>query len=277
MMKSLFTNNTTLNSSYNWMLLFLFVMTSTLFSSIVHAKMTIIKMNYVPAQNVISIIKPHLKPETKITAKDNNLFIEADESDLKKIHSMLTMLDKKPEQYLVEVKITQRKMEESERQQTSISVNADHQQPVSANVKVYRSDSLSNSDKHFSVRATEGYQAFINTGEAFPTHQMVKHYDSFIPKTQYKKVSSGFYVVIRETGEQRVRIQFSGQNQQRKRNSDQTIEESSTNNIVTGKLGEWILLAASEQNTKSNHNKSYSTQNSRSNNQWYYIKVNQSL
>ncbi len=227
-------------------------------------------MNYLSAEQVIPVITPHLKKETGLSAKGFQLIIQSTPEEYKKIQQLLTLLDKKPAQYLAEVRIINRKLDDKELKQTQLTIN---QHSTDIKIKRYRTQDNKGGDRRFTLRITENNQGFVNTGESFPTHRLVQHYNSFIPKTIHKEVTSGFYIKISQLPEDKVRIAINAQSQSRK--LDQSIKQSSTDSLIVGKKDSWILLASTGNNDSSNGKNKYSTRNNHSNKQWYYLRVNE--
>lgn len=233
------------------------------------AEMFVHQLNYVSSEQIIPVMKPHLSPETKLSGKGYKLFIQTSVDEYKKIQDILKTLDKKPGEYLVEVRILKRRLDKWEMKQTNI-------QATNTNLRI-KSKQITNTnnqhgEKKFRLRISEGYQGFVNTGESFPTHQLINQYQHFIPKSGYKKVTSGFYIVVNQMPDNQVKLSVSAQSQQRKTKHSKTVVQSSTNNQIVGAKNEWILISStsSKQQNSNNH---YSTNGQRQNKQWYYVRV----
>ncbi|WP_444998490.1 hypothetical protein [Aliikangiella sp. IMCC44359] len=233
------------------------------------AEMFVHQLNYVSSEQIIPVMKPHLNPKTKLSGKGYQLFIQASADEYKKIQEIIKALDQKPGEYLVEVRILKRRLDKWEMKQTNI-------QATNTNLKI-KSKQITNTknqhgEKKFRLRISEGYQGFVNTGESFPTHQLINQYQHFIPKSGYKKVTSGFYIVVNQMPNNQVKLSVSAQSQQRKTKHSKTVVQSSTNNQIIGTKNEWILISATS-NIQQNNNNRYSTNGQRQNKQWYYVRV----
>jgi hypothetical protein len=236
-----------------------------IFSLSANAELFSYQLNFVQAKQVIPVMQPHLKPDSKLTGKQYQLFADVTEEDNQKIIAMLDQLDKKLAQYLVEVKIINRKLDDWERKATKIY------NPSQPKKQKYSTGSLSKNNKHFQLRLVEGHQGFINTGESFPTHQIMAQHDKFLPKTSYQKVSSGFYVVVRESQNRQVMLNISANTQQRNGTSDTDFSAASSQ--VIGNKNEWILLAATGKSEDNSQSRNYSTKSMAQGKKWYYVKV----
>jgi len=244
---------------------FFFILVSISLSA--HAELFTYKLKFVQASQVIPVMQPHLASNSVLTGKQYQLFADVSEEDNQKIVSMLAQLDKQLTQYLVEVKIINRKLDKWERKATKVYKNS---QPKT---KRYSTDSLNKSNQHFQLRLLEGHQGFVNTGESFPTHQIVIQHNKFLPKTSHKRVSSGFYVVVRESKNNQVVVNVSTNVQQRKGTSKDVNFSSATSQIM-GTKGEWILLASTGEMNKTRTPNSYSTSSMNTDKKWYYVRVN---
>lgn len=63
-------------------------------------KIYIIKLNYVDANDVIELIKPHLNKHDTITGKNNQLFITTNKAKYGQIHSLVKQYDSMPKQLI---------------------------------------------------------------------------------------------------------------------------------------------------------------------------------
>lgn len=241
-----------------------------IFSFSANAELYIHQLKFVQANQVIPVIKPHIDNSASLTGKDFKLFANVSKKDNEKIQAMLQVLDKKLEQYRVEVKIKNRKLDNWELKATRIHVGS---QSSRAHIKRYSNSQSNNSDKHFQIMVLSGQPGFVNTGESFQTHQLVQQYQQFVPKTGYRKTTSGFYVTVRPTGKNQVKLDISAQTQQRKKYST-SVASSATTTQVSGQTGEWILLATTGNHQSEQNNTTYSSQNRR-NKRWYYARVTQ--
>lgn len=231
------------------------------------------QMKYLTAAQIIPIIKPHLKSETGITAKGFQLIIQSSPEEYKKIKQIVSTLDKKPGEYLAEVRIINRQLTEQELQHTQVSISY---QPASKNSvhiqsKHYQSGKNNKNDRRFTLRITENNQGFVNTGESFPTHQLVRRYDSFVSKPIQQKVSSGFYIRINQLPNNDIRVAIKTYSQSRDRTK--SIQQSSADIVANGAKNTWILLASTGETKTSHHSKDYSSERRQSDKQWYYLRV----
>ena len=234
------------------------------------SKMYVHQMQYLKAEQVIPTIKPHLASSTKVSGKDYQLFIEANKDEYQKIMQMLEMLDKKPNNLLIEVRVLDRKLDNWEMAGASIVAQGES---VSGNVTRYKTSGRSTVDNVYRLNTMEGYQGYISTGVAFPTHQIVKHYKSFVPKTQYKEAKSGFYVVAQKTPNQGYRVAINAQQQNRQPQDNRNVQTTQSGQTFNTEAGKWILIASTDKASESNNNRRYQTQSNNSQKRWFYLRV----
>lgn len=243
-------------------------------TSAAQAEFFVYDMQYLKAEQVIPSIKPHLNKDTKISGKDYKLFIEGSQSELTKVQQMLKMLDKKPNNLVIEVRVLDRKLDNWEMAGATIKASGKR---VSGNVTKYQTSGRSKVDNLYKLNTLEGYQGYISTGIAFPTHQVVKHYGAFVPKTQYKEAKSGFYVVANKTPQQGYQVTINTQQQRRNPGNSKAIQKAGTGQTFNAHPGKWILIASTDKAEVDNRNKRYQTRSNNSSKRWFYLRVTESI
>ena len=221
-----------------------------------------------PAQ-LVAAMSPHLEPTTKITVSQKVLLITASEPEYKKIQQMLTMLDKALKNYLVEVKILSRRLDDWETKGTKSANGSNQTQKVTR----YQTGSSQNKDKSFRLRLMEGYQGFVETGETFQQTAIVEHYGKFIPKTTNKSLTSGFYLSVLESTNNQVNINISANSQNRKTKYGQGTQSSAANSQFIASKNQWLLIATVNADDEQSNSSKYSTSNPRKNKRFYYLRI----
>ena len=232
------------------------------------AKLFIHQMQYLKAEQVIPAIKPHLSEETTLSAKDYQLFIDTTEAEYKKIKSMLEMIDKKPKNLMIEVRVLDRKLDNWEMKGAQLKISGSSS---SAKVTRYQTSGRSKHDSVYRLKTMEGYQGFVSTGEAFPTHNLVKHYDSFVPTTKYKNAKSGFYVTAQQLPSQQFRVAIN--TQQQTRGNGNVIKQSGAANQFTVNEGHWVLIASTGETASNRSSNNYRVASSNNEKRWFYLRV----
>lgn len=240
----------------------------------------ILQLTYIDAAQAIEIIEPHLEEHTKITGKGNQLFIKASDSDLALIKSLLAELDVTQDEFLVELKILNRKLDQWE-----MRPNQANNDPFAKGSNHYTTN---NNDHNLQLRLMANTQGFIKTAETFPKTQINQQYDAFLPKTIQGSVSSGFLVTLSQAIEppannsaqsidnhpsRSVNISIIAHTQQKAGIEQQRSNQQSTRSQFTARLGDWTLIAATQQE-ESNNSTRYTTNNTQNTNKrWFYLRV----
>lgn len=238
---------------------------------LVSAELFIHQLKHQPAQSVIPAIQPHLSKQTSISAKGFQLIVNGSVNDNLKIISILEMLDTKLRQYFVEVKILNQQMQQQQLSGSSITID---DKSTEVRLNRYQTQGHQSNGDNFSMQATENYQALVNTGESFPTNQVVNQYGHLLPSSGRTTISSGFYITVQQTAPQMVSLTVSAQQQNRQVNNSRSINSSSASTRVTGNLGNWILIASNANRSSLGTSKRYTTNSKSSKQRWYYVRVN---
>ena len=239
-----------------------------------HADLFIHQLKHQPASSAIPVIQPHLSSDTRITAKGFQLFVSGSKEDNDKIISILKIIDTQTREYLIEVRILDHRMQNPQPNSTRLNK---HNQSTNIEIRHYQIKSSDQSNHLFTLRVIENHQAFVSTGESFPSNQIQSQYGHLLPTTGRTNVTSGFYLIVHGQGNEDVSLSLSAQQQQRQSGYGQSITSSSTSTKVSGKKGNWILVASNTNNSQSKSSRSYRTSSKKNKERWYYIRVSDSV
>jgi len=226
----------------------------------------IISLRHRPVGDAVSILRPLVAPGGTVTGANNQLIIKTTPSNLSELKKVLDTLDRAPRQLLITV--TQGSGRQLYRQDEALSgryasggisvavddpVKGNEGLVVSAgdeggNIVRYRArrSEFSGDDSHaFSVRATEGYPAYIHAGQSLPlpartevvTPGGVIARDSI----EYHDFTSGFYVVPRLNGDE-VTLLVAPRLARPGPGHGPAFELQDIETTATGRLGEWLEL-----------------------------------
>jgi len=245
-------------------------------SGVVRAELFVYELKYQTAGNAISLIQPHLSKDASITAKEFQLLVNGTQEDNQKVIDILNVIDIKLNEYSVEVKILDHKMDAHQFNSTKTKVG---DETVRKKFKQFHLDNdrninNRNANNHFNIRMAENYQAFISTGESFPDNQVVSQYGHLLPSSGRTKISSGFYMLIQQNSTisaRQIAVRVSVHQQQI--DSSQAFNSSSASTKFAGELGKWILIASNADHKTANSNKRYSTNSKTNKQRWYYVRV----
>lgn len=262
---------------------YLFVLISTLLLSATciagELQLEIIPLKHRPADTLIDQIRPHMARDGSISASGNSLIIRSTPDNLAQLHVLINELDTPLAQLMISVRQGDRVGTSTKGYNSStvitsgnssIKIGNDGSRTITSktnggittrvensSVTIRRSTGSSNSGGISQVRATEGYPAYIHTGQQVPyTTSKGYGYDRY-REQQYKDVVKGVYVTPRIVGDASVNLEIRVSNdkvkEQHKRNPN--IETQGYEGVVSGQLGQWIPLGSINV-TEEKHDKS---------------------
>jgi len=221
------------------------------------ASITTIQLQNRPAEEIIPIVQPLLGPGEMITASGFKLFLRASPASVEQVRDIVDALDIAAKMLQISV------FQGTERDLKTVAISGNLQiEGGDANVDVgggvgsggkqaagnitYNSGNVSGdinasnsrssqaSNPLHQLRVTEGTEGFIQTGNQVA-------YSSYNNGTEFKDVTTGFYVLPRIRGSGvtlKVRPFKNSQSNTRAGN----IETQSANTTISGRLGEWLPL-----------------------------------
>jgi type II secretory pathway component GspD/PulD (secretin) len=262
-------------------------------------QLEIIPLKHRPAATLIEQLRPLVKEPGSITASGNQLIIRSNRDELAQLHLLIDELDTPLAQVLISVRHGDRVGVSTKGYNTNSTItsgkstitigNDGNQKRISKNggltttidkstAIINRSTGSRNNNQVSQVRATEGYPAYIHTGQQVPIttrsgYGYQRQYDQ-----EYKDVLQGFYVTPRLVGENTVTLQIRVTHDQVKdaHKRDKTIETQGYQSTISGQLGQWISLGGinlSDNKTDSGLGRSYSTKRSQDMN--LYLKIDE--
>lgn len=228
-------------------------------------EMQVIELRHRLATDVIPIVQPLLEPGGVITGMDGVLFVRTSPANLAQIRQAIDALDRKPRQLLVTVgqgTVTNVDATNVRGSATigggdvQVGVNRPPGAEPGASVRLDSRSQRADLSNLSSVRALEGMETFIATGQSVPvtTTQVTRGWGGTVTQqsTEFRSASTGFYATVRVSGE-RVTIEVSPQ-QQRLRSSARggpAIDTAGAVTTVSGRLGEWLALGAVQESSSS--------------------------
>ncbi len=255
----------------------------------------IIDLKNRPADEVIPVIKPMLKPNDAITGTGFQIFLRTDPKTLDEVTRLLQVMDKAPRNLIIKV----RNNIDAESRSTDLNTSGNYEIGDDVNVvvgdrpphkegtkvRINSTKNRSQNNTEHMIRVIEGGQAFITAGEIRPyEHRTIikhRHGVSVYDSVDYQDVTSGFYVTPRLTGNGTVTLQVQPHYQTAKDEYSYTsdgyrgtvdVQEAST--TVSAKLGEWIQIGGIDTDAKSKDSGILSTsRNSEDLQSTIYLKV----
>lgn len=243
-----------------------------LFSAIARPQETVVEvmpLRYRTAQEVIPIIQPMLIREGSVSGFQGQLIVRTTSANLEEIKRILASIDTAPRQLLITVR--QDADTDRSRSQVDVSgnVGGEHARVVvppasrdprggtvvlgdgddRARIHVLESRTTEGDRNIHSVQVLEGREAFVRVGQSVPVRErQVRRtivggqvVEQVVDSTQYRDVTTGFYVLPRMTGE-RVTLDIRPQRETLSNQVRGGVNVQSMVTTVSGRLGEWIEI-----------------------------------
>lgn len=236
----------------------------------------ILPLRYRSAEEVIPIIQPMLAREGSVSGLKNQLVVRTTPANLEEIRRILASIDSPPRQLVITVRQDADTTRHRSSAEISGSVGGEHGRVTvpgtrdrrGGNVvlrdgddrlrgQVIESDSVASDRNTQSVRVLEGREAFVQVGQSVPVRErQVRRtvvggqvVEQVVEGTQYRDVTTGFYVVPRLAGD-RVTLDVSPQRETLSRRVPGGVNVQSMTTTVSGRLGEWIEIGGLSRDAK---------------------------
>jgi type II secretory pathway component GspD/PulD (secretin) len=246
---------------------FILCLMLTLLSPLVWAEIEVITLQHRSVDEVLPTIRPMLDPDGAASGMNNQLILRTSPRNLVEIKQMLQSIDSAPRR--LKITVLQNVDRETISRLTEISgsvglgrdarvtvppgarssgLNLEARQDGNRlRARVDSTRSLEDDRKTQQIQVLEGNRAFIQAGQSVPVPQrqivQLPYGTRVIDSTEYRDVSSGFYVLPRVHGD-RVTLEISTQNDSLQ-SDDQSYPAQRTQRAATtlsGKLGEWLVV-----------------------------------
>ncbi|MHB1231931.1 MAG: secretin N-terminal domain-containing protein [Burkholderiales bacterium] len=257
-------------------------------------KIEVITLNYRAAEQVIPIIQPLLDKDGAVTGMQNRLIIRTSPANLAQIKCVLAQIDTQPKRLMITVR--QSTTRDALARESSVYGTvggeggrmtlpqtpgaADARVEVGgernrAGAKITSTRDIENSADVQKVQVLEGNPAFIRVGQSVPYRGRTVYRDArgttVVDDTQFKDVTSGFYVLPRVSGD-RVILEINPQRDTLGSHGAVNIQQAAT--TLSGRLGEWIELGGiGQQADTSGSGTVYSTRDASTDNRSIFVKV----
>jgi len=226
----------------------------------------IIDLKNRPADEIIPVIRPMLKPNDAITGTGFQLFIRTDAKTLEEVTRLLNVMDTAPRNLVIKVRNNLDSVSTSTELNTSgnyeigddVRVIVGDRPPRNegTKVRINSNKNTTNRNAEHMIRVIEGGKAFITAGQIRPyEHRTIirhRHGVSVYDSVDYQDVTSGFYVSPRLTGNGNVSLQVQPHYRSVSEKSRGTIDVQEADTTLETKLGEWVQIGGvnTDENTK---------------------------
>lgn len=203
------------------------------------------------AEQIVSVIAPQLSSGSNVTAYRQELILNVTDAEYRNIQALLTQLDTTPRSLMISVRKTGQQLDNEERYGVQGRIGDGNVQVQSGNgwqkrtetqVIVNRGSTQSSRDGSQQVRAVEGMEAFINTGNVVSMRSGYRGERELVP------VDSGFYATARIVGDE-VIVDI---DQRDDRVQGRGIATQQLQTQIRGRIGEWIPLGGLNASQSSN-------------------------
>lgn len=197
----------------------------------------VIQLTNRPADEIIPIISPVMKPGEALSGSGFKLILRASPATVGEIRRILSQIDSGLRNLLVSVGHSGTASEE----QTAAGAGMRYGTNEGGAVAVYigHGQSADQSAATQRVRVIEGQPAWISAGQALTLPGAVySHGGVVVSGSSQRNVGTGFYVVPRISGD-RVNLEISSYRESLV-GPGPTLDLQSANTLVSGALGEWI-------------------------------------
>lgn len=225
---------------------------------VAQAASEVIQLNYRMAQDVLPLAQSVLGQEGRATAYGNQLIVNASEDKIAELRSVLEQIDTQPRRLLITVDTQGNQYNRERGYQADGTIGGRHgeiiigdgEQQGRDQVRIIRNSTQNRDGSLRSVQALEGSAALIQTGQNIPQRStQYGPYGQVQERTEYRSVNQGFYVTATVHGEN-VQIEINSQNDRRNQQHSGVIDTQNISSRVSGRLGEWISVGASNQTSE---------------------------
>lgn len=212
-----------------------------------------IQLQHRPSDEIIPIIKPMLAPEASITGSGYKLIIKSTPENLSQIQTILEEID--VNQNVLRVYVSMNRQTDGSAKHGSISIRAGNEHNTVTigpetndrnkfDARFHEHSSSHNEPNVQVMSVAEGHWASISMGQSIPMTTRTRNPDGTVTETiTYADVMTGFDVMPRTHGNN-VTLSIRPVKQSVKHGS---IETTSAQSTVTGKLGEWLFIGGTNQ------------------------------
>ena len=217
------------------------------------AKLHFHQLNYRHAAEVIDLIKGHLNSDEKISGEGFQLIINSSEERYQALQSLIEQIDKKPAEFIIQVKKHLLKRQKNTHQSINIHVNPEG---VQGQVTHYSTRNQSNKLTTQTIRTLANKKTYIYTGKMIPIgFQVINPDGSRIKGTHYKNIIDGFHADARLNSHNQVLFTIHNQSQNLMKEvntlvKNQVIQRNEVGTQLLLSLDQWVIIGESQTQSK---------------------------
>ena len=227
----------------------------------------VITIGYRSVDEMVSLLKPMVPKPGSVSGAYGKIVVRTTPENMREIKEILATMDRAPANLMISVRHTineevRRDLAQArgvvQSENVSVTVGKEPKENRGLTVGAQGSDAevsghvvatqrLSDDYDPQRVRALEGKEAFIQTGQAVPVaergwvvsdHGVLTHRDSI----RYKNVNKGFYARARLNTDNRVTVEIFPHRNSLSPGGGGVIDTREASTIVSGELGRWMEI-----------------------------------
>jgi hypothetical protein len=235
-------------------------------------EMQIFDLKGATPQELIPLIKPFVGPDGTVTGMHNQVIVQTSAERMVKVRKIISEFDRAPRRLLIHVRDSAPSKAESDR--FDLSLNRPHVRigetaKNDLTIKRYSTEGVESNLR--TLQTIEGQPTLIRTGVSRPEvtregYIIGPRGGGYQTDIKYRNIDSGFYATVQLVGD-RVRIEITTHKRSPVDGSP-VINQQATGNVISGRVGEWLLLATTQDQRRINstdigsHTSTESTQQS---------------
>lgn len=197
------------------------------------ANTELLPLNHRTSDDLLPIAQSFIGADGKVSAYGNQLIVNASPEKIMALRDLLSQLDTPPKRLLITVENSENASQDL--QESSIKHS------TQTRMTQFSTDSRQGGAQ--TLQVSEGTPALVQIGQSVPLTTFGSDtYGRLQTQTQYRDVTQGFYVTASLSGET-VHLLISTQNNHMSPQDSGIINLRNTDTRLSGRLGEWIVLA----------------------------------
>ncbi len=225
------------------------------FSASALADTQVLQLNNRTSDELLPVARNFLGQDGRVSAYGNQLVVNAPTDKIDGLRGLIAQLDVAAKRLLISVDTS----DSNSSGGSGYTINGQNQ----GQGRVINYGTANRTGGVQQVQASEGVPALIQVGESVPlTTTQPDAYGRPQMQTQYRNVTQGFYVTASVTG-QTVHLSIATNNDRMSDRSPDVVKIQSTDTQVSGRLGEWITLGGTNEQSQLNqqgYSRNYATQ-----------------
>lgn len=229
----------------------------------------VIPLKHRTLDEMVPMLRPLVPPPGTLTGMNDQLVVRTTPANLQALRHVVAKVDRPPRRLVIAVKqgssdelqrflaevtggIRSGDVEVSAgkraRPGRGLNVSVEGDDDTRANARVWSTRDQADRVGVQEVQVLEGREAFISTGQAVPVGERIYGFGTVHDAVRYQDVGSGMYVIPRLTGDDQVTVDINPHSARLSPRGGGKIDFQEANTVVSGRLGEWLVVGGSREN-----------------------------